>query len=49
MLNKCLAKQDSDEWTVTYHGEWNRNVRLKMHVNIVCPEKQKEILEQRVV
>ena len=31
-----------------YYGEWNRSARLKMHINMVCPGKTKEIIMLRV-
>lgn len=36
--------------SIVYYGEWNRNARLKMHINMVCPGKQRRLLclEQRV-
>lgn len=37
--------------SIECHWEWNRTVRLKMHVNVVRPGKQRDdvlCLEQRV-
>lgn len=30
--------------SIVYYGEWNRNARLKMHINMVCPGKQRRLL-----